>query len=494
MGVKAMGEERFLDRIVGATRRRVAEKKEQVSLGALREEVAKASPPRRFAEALRPATLGPARLIAEVKRASPSKGQLAEVLDPADQARAYAEGGAAAVSVLTEPQLFLGSLDDLAAVRSAVDVPILCKDFFLDEYQVYEARAAGADAILLICAMLDDRLLAQLFHLAARLGMDSLIETHSGEEIEQALRLEAEAPIIGINCRDLQTFTVDTGLVARLGHLVPRTGILVAESGIADRVQAAQARARGADAILVGEALMRSTAVTQTTCALATAPGGAFAGWFGRSERPFVKLCGITELQHAELASELGADAIGLVFAPSHRQVSPEQARLVARAVTGPLVVGVFVNASAGAIASIAADVGLGAIQLSGDEPPEFAAEVAKMSSLPVIKGLRLPSGSPEEALDEYALAGAALLLDTPSTDGRFGGTGQVGDWAQASRMARRWPIIVSGGLTPGNVAAALVSIRPAGVDVSSGIETNRAKDSAKMKEFLFQSREASIA
>ena len=99
------------------------------------------------------------------------------------------------------------------------------------------------------------------------------------------------------------------------------------------------------------------------------------------------------------------------------------------------------------------------------------------MSSLPVIKGLRLPSGSPEEVLDEYALAGAALLLDTPSTDGSYGGTGQIGDWTQAGRMARRWPIIVSGGLTPRNVAAALVSIRPAGVDVSSGIETNRAKD-----------------
>ena len=197
-------------------------------------------------------------MIAEVKRASPSKGQLAEVLDPSGQARAYAEGGAAAISVLTEPQLFLGSLDDLAAVRAAVDVPILCKDFFLDEYQVYEARAAGADAILLICAMLDDRLLAQLFHLAEQLGMDSLIETHSEEEVERALRLEAEAPIIGINSRDLQTFTVDTGLAARLGHLVPRSGILVAESGIADRVQAAQARAWGADAILVGEALMRS--------------------------------------------------------------------------------------------------------------------------------------------------------------------------------------------------------------------------------------------
>jgi phosphoribosylanthranilate isomerase len=324
--------------------------------------------------------------------------------------------------------------------------------------------------------------------------MDSLIETHSAEEVERALRLEAEAPIIGINCRDLQTFTVDTTLAARLGHLVPRSGSLVAESGIADRVQAAQARAWGADAILVGEALMRSPSVGQSTRMLADAPGGAFAALFGRSGRLFVKLCGISELQHVELAAELGADAIGLVFAPSHRQVSLDRARQLAKAINGPLVVGVFVNEPADAIAYLAEDIGLGAIQLSGDEPPELAAEVAEKTSLPVIKGLRLPSGAPDEALDEYALAGAALLLDTPSIDGRFGGTGQVGDWAQAGRMTRRWPIIVSGGLTPQNVSAALDSIHPAGVDVSSGIETNRAKDSAKMRDFLFQSRGASLA
>ena len=154
-----------------------------------------------------------------------------------------------------------------------------------------------------------------------------------------------------------------------------------------------------------------------------------------------------------------------------------------------------FVNASAGAIASIAADVGLGAIQLSGDEPPEFAAEVAKMSSLPVIKALRLPSGSPAEALDEYALAGAALLLDTPSADGRFGGTGQVGDWAQAGRMAQALADHRLRGSDAARMSPPLWSLSgPAGVDVSSGIETNRAKDSDKMRDFLFQSREASIA
>src|SRR5262249_39016802 len=121
-------------------------------------------------------------------------------------------------------------------------------------------------------------------------------------------------------------------------------------------------------------------------------------------------------------------------------------------------------------------------------------AEIEEKTSLPVIKALRLPGNSPNEALDEYALAGAALLLDTPSADGKFGGTGQVGDWSQSGRMARRWPIIVSGGLTPENVAAALVTIQPAGVDVSSGIETNRVKDADKMRDFLFQSREVSIA
>jgi indole-3-glycerol phosphate synthase/phosphoribosylanthranilate isomerase/anthranilate synthase/indole-3-glycerol phosphate synthase/phosphoribosylanthranilate isomerase len=445
--------------------------------------VAIAAPPLPFAAALRPGDLGPARLIAEVKRASPSKGLLVEDLDPAAQAEAYADGGAAAISVLTEPHFFLGSLDDLAAVRRAVELPLLRKDFVLDEYQVYEARAAGADAILLIAAILDDTLLSRLHQLARQLGMDTLIEAHDQAEIERALRVEAS--VVGINSRDLKTFNVDDSLVARLGHIIPSDTILVSESGIADRAQATRARAWGADAILVGEALMRSSSVSADTRSLAEASGGAFARLFGRSSQPFVKLCGLTRPEHAGLAAQLHADAIGLVFAPSRRRIgSLAEARRMVEAASGLLAIGVFVNETSAAIASTAKAVGLGAIQLCGDETPAFTAEIAAETGLPVIKALRLPPGATPEALEAYALSGAALLLDTPSPDG-YGGTGRVGDWSQAGRMAALWPIILSGGLTAQNVAAALATVRPAGVDVSSGIETEGQKDSRKMEAFV---------
>ena len=475
--------ETFLERIVSATRQTVADRRARISQETLLAAVAIAPPPRHFAAALRPGALRPARLIAEVKRASPSKGTLVEDLDPAGQARAYAAGGAAAISVLTEPHFFLGSLDDLAIVRRAVDVPLLRKDFVLDEYQVYEARAAGADAILLIAAILNDTLLGKLHQLARQLGMDTLVEAHDRTEIERALRIGAS--VIGINSRDLKTFSVDDSLVARLAHLVPSDTILVAESGIADRIEATQARAWGADAILVGEALMRSPDVVAGTRILATASGGAFVRLFGRSRRPLIKLCGLTQPEHGLLAAQLHADAIGLVFAPSRRRIgSLPEARRVVQAASGLLAVGVFVNEHLDTIAATAEAARLGAIQLSGDETPEIAAEVAAKTRLPVIKALRLPPGAASEALEAYALAGTALLLDTPSA-GSYGGTGRIGDWTQAHRMAGLWPIILSGGLTAENIGDALAAVQPAGIDVSSGIETEGEKDSRKMEAFV---------
>ncbi len=157
----------------------------------MRERATAAPPPRSFAAALRPEAGGPARLIAEVKRASPSKGLLAERFDPVAQARAYAAGGAAAISVLTEPDFFLGSLDHLRAVRAAVDAPVLRKDFLLDPYQVYEARAAGADAVLLICALLDDETLRDLLALTRALGMEALVEAHNADEARRAVAVGA---------------------------------------------------------------------------------------------------------------------------------------------------------------------------------------------------------------------------------------------------------------------------------------------------------------
>lgn len=195
-------------------------------------------------------------VIAEVKRASPSKGALAPIEDPAALAAAYAAGGAAAISVLTEQRRFGGSLADLAAVRAAVPTPLLRKDFVVTDYQLWEGRAAGADLALLIVAALTDAQLAGLLEVATGLGVTCLVETHTAEEVRRALA--AGARLIGVNNRDLKTLEVDLSHFQELAELVGDDQVLVAESGIGSVEDAARMRDAGADAVLVGELLVRS--------------------------------------------------------------------------------------------------------------------------------------------------------------------------------------------------------------------------------------------
>lgn len=194
------------------------------------------------------------KVIAEVKRASPSRGSLAEIADPAELARHYATGGASAVSVLTEERRFGGSLDDLVAVRAAVDIPVLRKDFIAEPYQVLEARAAGADLVLLIVAALDDRTLAQLHALVLELGMTPLVETHDADEVRRAVELGAS--VIGVNARDLSTFELDRDLFGRLAPSIPDGTIRIAESAVSGVADVEHYRRAGADVVLVGEALV----------------------------------------------------------------------------------------------------------------------------------------------------------------------------------------------------------------------------------------------
>ena len=195
-------------------------------------------------------------VIAEVKRSSPSKGALAPIVDPAGLAASYAEAGAAVISVLTEQRRFGGTLADLDLVRSSVELPILRKDFMIDEYQFYEARAHGADVILLIVAALSKNQLDDYFHLSKELGMRALIEVHTPGELESALSISPE--IVGVNSRNLKTLEVDTQAFAQLIPQIPSSIARVAESGISSRADVEFAHEHGATAILVGEALVRS--------------------------------------------------------------------------------------------------------------------------------------------------------------------------------------------------------------------------------------------
>ncbi len=203
------------------------------------------------------AALAPAdrvKIIAEVKRASPSRGSLAEIRDPAGLAVSYQTGGASAISVLTEQRRFGGSLDDLRDVRAAVEVPVLRKDFIADAYQVLEARAAGADLVLLIVAALDQPVLAELYRLIGELGMTALVEAHSAAEVDRALEIGAQ--LVGVNARDLTTFQLDRELFGTLAGSIPSGVIRVAESAVTSPADVAHYREAGADVVLIGEALV----------------------------------------------------------------------------------------------------------------------------------------------------------------------------------------------------------------------------------------------
>ncbi|MFL0791889.1 MAG: indole-3-glycerol phosphate synthase TrpC [Prochlorococcus sp.] len=250
----------ILEKIVWAKDREVEQARQRVPLDELKTKVAALPPTRDFVAALRQASLLPA-VIAAVKKASPSKGVIREDFDPVAIARAYASGGASCLSVLTERSFFQGGFDVLVEVRQAVELPLLCKDFILTPYQLYQARAAGADAALLIAAILTDQDLIYLGKVAGSLGLKVLMEVHDRGELERVLRLGG-FPLIGINNRDLSNFETDLGTTERLSlefgaDLRDQGVLLVSESGLFSRADLDRVQAAGAEAVLVGEALMR---------------------------------------------------------------------------------------------------------------------------------------------------------------------------------------------------------------------------------------------
>jgi indole-3-glycerol phosphate synthase len=240
-----------LDEILAGVRADLAERESAVPLEALKEKARLQPSPHDAVAVLRQAGVG---VIAEVKRASPSRGQLAAIDDPANLAREYEAGGARIVSVLTEPRHFRGGFDDLDAVRCAVDVPLLCKDFIISSYQLWEARAHGADLCLLIVAALEQNALVSLVERAQSLGMSALVEVHDADEVDRAV--DAGAEIVGVNARDLRTLEVDRELFAQLVPRIPEHVVKVAESGVRGPHDFLAYAAAGADAVLVGEGLV----------------------------------------------------------------------------------------------------------------------------------------------------------------------------------------------------------------------------------------------
>lgn len=469
----------FLDRIVQQTNKDLVERKQTVPIEVLMQHAMEQPQPRDLLEAFVPRDR--VHLIAEVKRASPSKGLLAPDLDPVATALTYEANGASVISVLTEPHFFLGAPEFLTAIKRAVTIPVLRKDFIFDDYQVYEARAWGADAILLICAILDDTQLQRLLTLAHDLRMRALVEVHSAEEAARAVA--AGARIIGVNSRDLTTFKMNPYLIREIRQQLPADRIIVAESGIHSQADVRRLARYDVQAMLVGESLVVSQDI----------PGQIRMLLNGANKTTQVKICGLSDAESLDTAVEAGADMLGFIFyPPSHRYIEPDKVRALltasrsyadAETQVQPDLVGVFVNKEADFINEVVESAGLHYVQLHGNESPELCRQIKR----PVIKALSVTSKEDLERLNDYAAIVWRLLIDTPTPE--WGGTGRTGDWQLAQQAARLHKILLAGGLTSENVVSALQAVRPWGIDISSGVETDRRKDPEKIRTFLGQIR-----
>ncbi len=444
----------------------IADKRREVALreAAGRERpVATALPPadRSLAQALRGGRTG---FILECKRMAPSAGTLRPDLDVAVAARTYADH-ADAVSVLTDGPRFGGALADLRAAAGASRLPVLAKDFILTRWQVEEARAHGADAVLLMLSVLDDAQWGVCHAAARRLGMETLTEVHDEAQLGRALALGAS--IIGINNRDLRTMQVDLAVTEGLAPLVPADRLVVCESGIASHRDVVRLRGL-VDAFLVGTALMRAPDLSRAVRELI----------YG-----VTKVCGLTRATDARAAAAAGATHGGLVFAEeSPRRVSLVEARVVQRDVDLAWV-GVFVNEDGTTVAHHARELGLAAVQLHGEETVEYVA--ALRPQLPggceVWKSARVQDAPPPP----IAESGADRLLIEGDGPGPRGGSRRSFDWRVLAGYADAARCLVAGGLAPDNVGEA-DRLLVWGLDVSSGVEERPGvKSAARLAAFL---------
>ena len=473
----------ILDKIVEATKIRVAQEKEVETPEAVKA-AALALPSDTgfpFEAALRQQDFN---FICEVKKASPSKGIIAEHFPYLDIAKEYEVAGAAAISVLTEPDFFKGDKKYLQEIASAVKIPVLRKDFIIDEYQIYQAKVWGASAILLICACLDVPMLTKFRELADSLGLSSLVEAHDEHEVQMAI--DCGARIIGVNNRNLKDFTVDVQNSVRLRNLVQDDVIFVSESGLETPEDIQVLRDNNIGVALMGETFMRSPNKVEK---LAYLYGPTYY-------TPKVKMCGISKVETIPAVVEAKPDYMGLVFAPSKRQVTVDQAKTLVEELHKQYTkrynngaeqsnddeiktVGVFVNETLDNLVTIATEVNLDVVQLHGDEDEAFIQSLKERTNVEVWKAVQIRSAADAEAwIDSSA---DMLLFDAYHKDER-GGTGEVFDWSCLDVFER--PFMLAGGIDSTNVARAIRTVRPYGIDISSGIETDGVKDDEKIKAF----------
>jgi tryptophan synthase beta chain len=411
-------------------------------------------------------------VIAEVKRRSPSAGDLQAGDDIVGRARAYEQGGAAAISVLCEPHWFNGSVEDLRAVRAAVRVPVLAKDFVVSKEQLAALREAGADLVLLLAVLHRARDLRSLVAEALSLGLEPLVEAHDARELDRAVA--SGARLIGINNRDLRTLDVDVRRAERLRAAVPDDLLVIAESGVSEPSTLVRWRALGFDGALIGEALMRAPDPAAATAAF-VAPGRMPADLAAADREPQVKICGIVDEDGIRAASAAGADYIGLnLVRGTPRALEPERAATLAayaRSLPGrtPGVVLVTADATPREMADWTAAIDPDIVQLSGNETVPGTPLPARTTWKVVRAGADADAALAEAKA--WVAAGCERIVVDAARAGMLGGTGHPADRGAATRIANELPVMLAGGLRPANVAQAARDIAAIGIDVASGVE-----------------------
>ncbi|KAH6841106.1 indole-3-glycerol phosphate synthase-domain-containing protein [Chaetomium sp. MPI-CAGE-AT-0009] len=454
-------------------------------------------------------------LAAEIKRGSPSKGIFALDIDAPSQARKYALAGASVISVLTEPEWFKGSIEDLRAVRQVLNAmpnrpAVLRKEFIFEEYQILEARLAGADTVLLIVKMLDLDLLERLYKYSLSLGMEPLVEVQNTEEMATAIKLGSK--VIGVNNRNLENFEVDLGTTGRLRSMVPKDTFLCALSGINSHQDVLDCKRDGVNGVLVGEAIMRAPDASKFIRELCAGPEAPAPQ--STTNPLLVKICGTRSAEAATEAIKAGADLVGMILVPgTKRCVSHETALAISEAVhsskknaaatatseavqvpqaatdfftlasevlrkRGPLLVGVFMNQPLADVLEKQRLYGLDVVQLHGDEPLEWASLIP----VPVVR--KFKPGQVGLGVRGYH---AVPLLDSGA------GSGKLLDVEAVKAALERDPqlsVLLAGGLGPENVVEAVAALGPLaervlGVDVSSGVEVDGEQSLEKIRGFV---------
>ena len=442
-------------------------------------------------------------VICEIKRRSPSRGQIAAGADPVMQAAKYVSRNVQSISVLTEPNFFGGSLKDLMRVkRQYPGISVLRKDFLLNIEDIDVSWRAGADAVLLIASVLTPDNLAAMHARAYELGMQALVELHSLEELEQMRSLAP--PLVGVNSRDLRTFTIDPLIPLSLRRHADWPSRWVFESGIFAREHATLAAASGFAGVLVGEAVMqRPERIAGIQAGLADGAAGAAqplpgaaqpnavptAGFWqriaaARGPRPLVKICGLTWPEDVRLADDAGADILGFVFAESPRRADPRM--VAALAPTRALKVAVVVNTLPEDVARLLADGHIDAVQFSGDEDPESCYTMA----FPYYKAVRLATKGDIGQMSRFF--SPRVLVDARSETAEYGGSGQQISPEVLAEI--KGPLWLAGGLNPENVGELVRRFKPELVDVSSGLEAHAGKkDPRKIYAFIQEVRSAVV-